>query len=212
MGGSNGICIKNVDMKHKINSFTLTIFCLNSLSIISCFSLLCIKSLNIETFCRFFFILFTCIGLLFIFIFFYKKQYLEWNQYGFSIGVLISISGCMGLIKMDTVCQFIYLFIGFLVLLIGVFSLQWAIQLKYLNSIFYFVQFLFASVMIFCSVLVILDMDLVYLIDQFPIWLLLISSIFNLLSLVGVSFTISRFKKKKEIKEGEENGQTGFID
>ena len=68
--------------------------------------------------------------------------------------------------------------------------------------------------MIVCSILVILDMDLVYFIDQFPVWLLLISSLFNLLSLTWLSITILRFKKKKdnEKKEGEEDNQTGSSD
>lgn len=68
--------------------------------------------------------------------------------------------------------------------------------------------------MIVCSILVILDMDLVYFIDQFPVWLLLISSLFNLLSLTWLSITILRFKKKKdnEKKEGEEDDQTGSSD
>ena len=147
-------------------------------------------------------------------IFFYKKQYLEWNQYGFSSGVLILILGCIGFIKSEILCDIFNLFIGFLVLLIGIFSLQWAIQLKFLRSVFYFVQFLFACIMIVCSILVILDMDLVYFIDQFPVWLLLISSLFNLLSLTWLSITILRFKKKKdnEKKEGEEDDQTGSSD
>ena len=192
MGGSNGICIEDVVMKKNINSFTLTIIGLNVLSVISCFCLLCIENLNVETICRIFFLLFAVVGLLLIFYFFYKKQYLEWNQYGFSIGVLILILGCIGFIKSEILCDIFNLFIGFLVLLIGIFSLQWAIQLKFLR----------------------LDMDLVYFIDQFPVWLLLISSLFNLLSLTWLSITILRFKKKKdnEKKEGEEDDQTGSSD
>lgn len=214
MGGSNGICIEDVVMKKNINSFTLTIIGLNVLSVISCFCILCIENLNVETICRIFFLLFAVVGLLLIFYFFYKKQYLEWNQYGFSIGVLILILGCIGFIKSEILCDIFNLFIGFLVLLIGIFSLQWAIQLKFLRSVFYFVQFLFACIMIVCSILVILDMDLVYFIDQFPVWLLLISSLFNLLSLTWLSITILRFKKKKdnEKKEGEEDDQTGSSD
>ncbi|MDD7282073.1 MAG: hypothetical protein PUH10_08835 [Erysipelotrichaceae bacterium] len=172
--------------------FYVLILLLNILSISSCFSLLCIEQVNAIVLCRLFFCVFIILGIYFILKFYLKKLYKCLNEYSFSIGVLCLLFGCIGCIQSNEISNYFNICIGILVLVIGVLSLQWTIQLYYLENPFYGSQLIISLVMMVCAVCVIMDFSIIYVIEDFPIWLLLICSILNLISLIIVSLSLKK--------------------
>ena len=181
---------------------TLFVLVLNVVCILLCFALLIIDTFNPKTLCYLF-----CAGLItwgvaLIVKFFMKKLYKVYNDYNFSIGVLCIICGCVGLVRCGDIVDNFNIFMGLIVLVIGIMALQSSVQLRAMESPFWFIQFIFSAIMILSSIVVLMDLSIMdKMLPEFPIWLLLICSIMNICSMPLVSFTIHRYRKHEDEAE-----------
>ncbi|MGM9947723.1 hypothetical protein [Floccifex sp.] len=185
---------------------------LNLVCVVSCFCLLCIDSLKTKTLVNGFFFFVLLMGIFLICKFFYHKNYLKINEYSFSIGLIFILIAGFGFYKNTELALYFDQCIGVFVCFIGILSLQWSIQLKCIHNPFSFILFVFSILMIAISICVCLDAGFLKQIDLFPIWLLLICSLFDLIALLLV-FISFRLYEKKTIKEQEkEDGEAELID
>ncbi|MBO6055109.1 MAG: DUF308 domain-containing protein [Oscillospiraceae bacterium] len=147
--------------------------------------LLFVPQISISVLCYFFCGGMIAIGIGMIVAFFVSDAYKLLHNYFFSIGVLIIILGCCGLIRNSELCERFTFFLGVTALVLSVFILQNTIQMRVLNNPLWIADLILAVPSIIAAILVLVDLKpLLKWIPTFPYWALLISSILSLVSLL----------------------------
>jgi uncharacterized membrane protein HdeD (DUF308 family) len=150
--------------------------------------LLFVPQISISVLCYFFCGGMIAVGIGMIVAFFVSDAYKLMHNYFFSIGVLIIILGCCGLIRNSELCDRFSFFIGVTALVLSVFILQNTIQMRVLNNSLWVADLILAIPSTIAAILVLVDLKpLLKWIPTFPHWALLVSSILSLISLLLTS-------------------------
>lgn len=150
--------------------------------------LLFVPQISISVLCYFFCGGMIAVGIGMIVAFFVSDAYKLMHNYFFSIGVLIIILGCCGLIRNSELCDRFTFFIGVTALVLSVFILQNTIQMRVLNNSLWVADLILAIPSTIAAILVLVDLKpLLKWIPTFPHWALLVSSILSLISLLLTS-------------------------
>ena len=150
-----------------------------------------------------------CVALLFavtaaLFIFFFTGAYRRMTDYSFAVGVLMLLLGVCGLVRIDLVAGSFYAYTGIVALVLGVMMLQSAVSLTVLGSPLNIMQFIFAGIVLCCSVVIIDNVEFVLTpIPAFPEITLLVSGALSLVGLCVNWFTTRKEKTEEEISEEE---------
>ncbi|MBQ4427698.1 MAG: DUF308 domain-containing protein [Oscillospiraceae bacterium] len=150
-----------------------------------------------------------CVALLFagaasLFIFFFTGAYRRMNDYSFAAGVLMLILGVCGLVRIDVVAASFYAYSGIVALVLGVMMLQTAVSLTVLGSRLSIMQFVFAGIVLACSVIIIDNVELILApIPVFPEITLLVSGALSIIGLC-VNWFATRSEKTEDETAAEE--------
>ena len=106
----------------------------------------------------------------------------ETYNYSFALGVMLLILGCCGFARIDQMAGAFMTYMGFLILIMGVVSLQNTVQLRLLNNSLWVVVLVLTLIILTGSVLTLLDITKVW--ELFHYWLLLLCGILGLCSIV----------------------------
>ena len=170
--------------------------------------LLFVPAIEVSTVCYTFCTGFILWGILHISKFFLSHAYRKRNDYSFSMGVLLIVLGCCGMIRMDAIIAKKDICFGMITLCMGILTLQSAIQLKHaverkrhaegtiqLNALqnkYWMWDMAAAFVLILCSVFVITDTTiLVHNIPAFSEWVLFVAGLISVFNIIFVTRLIN---------------------
>lgn len=154
--------------------------------------LLFVPTIEISTVCYTFCTGFILWGILHISKFFLSHAYRKRNDYSFSMGVLLIVLGCCGMIRMDALIAKKDICFGMITLCMGILTLQSAIQLNALQHKYWMWDMAAAFVIILCSVFVITDTTiLVQNIPAFSEWVLFVSGVVSVFNIIFVTRLIN---------------------
>ena len=154
--------------------------------------LLLVPAIEVSTVCYTFCTGFILWGILHISKFFLSHAYRKRNDYSFSMGVLLIVLGCCGMIRMDAIIAKKDICFGMITLCMGILTLQSAIQLNALQNKYWMWDMAAAFVLILCSVFVITDTTiLVHNIPAFSEWVLFVAGLISVFNIIFVTRLIN---------------------
>lgn len=154
--------------------------------------LLFIPAIEVSTVCYTFCTGFILWGILHISKFFLSHAYRKRNDYSFSMGVLLVVLGCCGMIRMDAIIAKKDICFGMITLCMGILTLQSAIQLNALQYKYWMWDMAAAFVIILSSVFVITDTTiLVQNIPSFSEWVLFVAGLISVFNIIFVTRQIN---------------------
>ena len=141
--------------------------------------LLFVPAIEVSTVCYTFCTGFILWGILHISKFFLSHAYRKRNDYSFSMGVLLIVLGCCGMIRMDAIIAKKDICFGMITLCMGILTLQSAIQLNALQNKYWMWDMAAAFVLILCSVFVITE------------WVLFVAGLISVFNIIFVTRLIN---------------------
>jgi hypothetical protein len=196
--------MKNMEKKKRISGLGIQV-ALSIVCIILGALLLLSSEINVTTLSVVF-----CVALLFagaaaLFIFFFTGAYRRMSDYSFAAGVLMLLLGICGLARIDIVAASFYAYSGIVALVLGVMMLQTAVSLTVLGSPLNVMQFIFAGIVLACSVIIIDNVELILTpIPVFPEITLLVSGALSVIGLCVNWFAARRENGEEKTEEEEE--------
>ena len=89
--------------------------------------------------------------------YFLRKEFQQTTNYGFSVGTLVVILGAVDLIRAKDIVESLSIYIGFVILVIGVVMLQNTVQLKNLRGKLWVVSLIFSLISEAAAIVILLD-------------------------------------------------------
>lgn len=191
-----------INMKNKNGVGTVLMTLMSILCAVIAALLLFVPSIDARALCYTFCTGLILWGILQISKFFLVHAYRKLNDYSFSVGVLLVVLGCCGMIRMDEIIAKKDICFGLITLCIGILVLQSTIQLNALQSAYWTADLVVAAVIILCSVFIVTDTTiLVKKIPSFSEWILLLSGICSAVNIILVAATVHQ--KEEYISNAE---------
>lgn len=154
-------------------------------------------------------------GVVLIVSYFLSGDYKRLDRYGFAYGVMLIMLGCVGLIRMSELTASFELYAGMLSLILGVLTLQGAMQVMILKFGAWVFNLILAIISLGGAFCVLSNFTAITsLVQGFFSWVLLVSGACCIISMLVTGICIllhgRREKKRKEQKAKEgENPETG---
>ena len=145
-------------------------------------------------------------GIVSIASFFVSGDYKRIDRYGFTIGVLLVLLGCIGLLRISDLTKNFEMYTGLLALILAVLTLQGTVQVKVLDYAVWIINLIISIACIagsFCVLSAITPIT--GLVDGFSSWVLLIcggSCIFSLI-VTWICILLAGRREKKAKQEAE---------
>ena len=174
--------------------------------------LLLLPGIQVKTFCYVFCGAVIAAGIGSISVFFITQAYKRLHEYGFALGVLLLIMGCVGLLRAEAMVADFQGYLGFAALLSGVLMLQGTVQLRVLGNRLWIPDLVLTALCLIGSILVLADArPILKVIQGFAYWVLLLTGALSLVSLLFSSIGVYGEKKRteKEEKARADQNQTG---
>ena len=134
--------------------------------------------------------------------FFITQAYKRLHEYGFALGVLLLVMGCIGLLRTEAMVADFQGYLGFAALLSGVLMLQGTVQLRVLGNRLWIPDLVLTALCLTGSALVLADArPVLEAIQGFAYWVLLITGALSLVSLLFSSIGV--FGEKKRVEKAE---------
>lgn len=185
-----------IDIKNKNGVGTVLMTLMSILCAIIAAILLFVPSVDAKALCYTFCTGLVLWGILQISKFFLIHAYRRLNDYGFSVGVLLVVLGCCGMIRMDEIIAKIDICFGMITLCIGILVLQSTIQLNAMKSQFWTVDLVFAIVIILCSVFVLTHTTIfVKKVPNFSTWILMFSGVCSAVNVILVAVNVRQYEE-----------------
>ena len=146
------------------------------------------------------------IGVAAIVSYFVTKDYKRIDRYGFALGALLIMLGCIGFMRMTDLTNSFEIYTGLFSLLLGVLILQSTVQVKVLNYAVWVINLLLTIACLFGAFCVLADITLItQAVPGFSSWVLLISGVSSLLSLIitWICILLAGRREKKEKAKAE---------
>ena len=89
--------------------------------------------------------------------YFLRKEFQQTTNYGFSVGTLVVILGAVDLIRAKDIVESLSIYIGFVILVVGVVMLQNTVQLKNLRGKLWVVSLVFSLISEAAAIVILLD-------------------------------------------------------
>ena len=168
------------------------------------------KTMQLLTLCRILCGGLIGVGIVSIIAFFVSGDFKRIDRYGFTFGVLLSILGIIGFLRMNELTANFEVFAGLLALILSVLTLQGTVQVKVLDYAVWVLSLVLAIICLAGSFCVMAGITPVtQLVAGFPHWVLLISggSCFFSLIATWICILLAARREKKAMKEAEEIAQ-----
>lgn len=168
------------------------------------------KNMQLLTLCRIMCGGLIVVGIVSIISFFVSGDFKRIDRYGFTLGILLSILGVIGFLRMNELTANFEIFTGLLALVLSVLTLQGTVQVKVLDYAVWVLSLVLAIICLAGSFCVMAGITPVtQLIAGFPHWVLLISggSCFFSLIVTWICILLAARREKKAKKEAEEIAQ-----
>lgn len=170
--------------------------------------LLLLPQIQVRTLCYVFCGAVIAAGIGSISMFFVTQAYKRLHEYGFALGVLLLILGCIGLKRAEAMAADFQGYLGFAALLSGVLMLQGTVQLRVLGNRLWIPDLVLTAPCLIGSALVLADArPVLKAIPGFAYWALLITGALSLVSLLFSSIGVYGEKKRMEKAEEARSGQ-----
>lgn len=146
-------------------------------------------------------------GIISIVSFFLAGDYKRIDRYGFAIGVLLVMFGCIGFLRIDSLTSSFGIYMGMLSLILAVLTLQGTVQMKVLDYAVWILNLILTIVCLAGSFCVLAEIKAITdLVNGFSGWVLLINGICCLFSLIvtWICIMLAGRREKKALKEEQE--------
>lgn len=146
-------------------------------------------------------------GIISIVSFFLAGDYKRIDRYGFAIGVLLVMFGCIGFLRIDSLTSNFGIYMGMLSLILAVLTLQGTVQMKVLDYAVWILNLILTIVCLAGSFCVLAEIKAITdLVNGFSGWVLLINGICCLFSLIvtWICIILADKREKKALKEAQE--------
>lgn len=164
------------------------------------------NTVQIATLCQLFCGGLVIVGIVSIIAYFVSNDYKRIDRYGFTLGVMMILLGCIGLLRMESLTANFEIYTGMLALVLGVLTLQGTVQVKVMDYAVWILNLILAIVSIGGAFCVLSNITFVtQLVAGFSNWMLLVcggASLFSLLVTWICIMLVSR-KEKKAQKEAQ---------
>ena len=184
---------KTEDKSTRNHSVTLQIT-LSAVALLLGIFLTFVPDLTVRMLCNVFAILLSAAGLVTVIYYFLSGAWKRSDDYNFAFGVLLLILGVCGLIRVDSMAGRFQGYMGFLILLIGIFSLQNTVQLRVANHSLWLPVLVLSLLTLLFGIIITLEVDFLW--SWLHYWMLILSGAFGLVSLVMTLLSF-RFGVKK---------------
>ncbi|MCR5388433.1 MAG: hypothetical protein K6E56_04215 [Lachnospiraceae bacterium] len=142
--------------------------------------------------------------------YFVTQAYRSVNDYGFAIGIMATVFGCVGLVRSSAVTSSLPVLCGALVVVLSVVMLQQAVQLKVLNRVTWIAVLIIALVVLIAGILLVGNIGgITGLATRIEYWFMMIAGALFLICLALSAVGTTRFAKQEaeEIKKREEEAR-----
>jgi uncharacterized membrane protein HdeD (DUF308 family) len=194
--------IKVKDISKKGGFFgTTEVIIASCISIILGLALLFVPQIQIITICYSISTVMVAAGIIFIVKYFLAEGYLNMNEYGFSIGVLMVVLGMCALVREEQVASFFILCIGGFVLISGIIKLQYSMALKIVEDKLWIVLLLVSFIIMGLAITIILDpFSSKDTLQTFTYYILIIDGILSIICNIYLFWYLKNYGKR-EMKE-----------
>ena len=166
-------------------SSVITQVLFSAVAIVLGYLLLFNKSVQVLTLCQILCGGLVIAGIVSIASFFVSGDYKRIDRYGFTIGVLLILLGCIGLLRVNDLTQHFDMYTGLLALVLGVLTLQGTVQVKVLDYAIWVISLIISIVCIAGSFCVLSEISAITgLVQGFSSWVLLICGVSCIFSLI----------------------------
>ncbi len=142
--------------------------------------------------------------------YFVTQAYRSVNDYGFSLGIMATVFGCVGLVRSAAVTSSLPVLCGALVVILSVVMLQQAIQLKVLNRVTWIAVLIIALIVLVAGILLVGNIGgITGLAARIEYWFMMIAGVLFLVCLCLSAVGTTRFAKQEaeEIRKREEEAR-----
>ena len=187
-------------------SSVITQVLFSAVAIVLGYLLLFNKSVQVLTLCQILCGGLVIAGIVSIASFFVSGDYKRIDRYGFTIGVLLILLGCIGLLRVNDLTQHFDMYTGLLALVLGVLTLQGTVQVKVLDYAIWVISLIISIVCIAGSFCVLSEISAITgLVQGFSSWVLLICGVSCIFSLIVTWICILLAgRREKKAKQEEE--------
>ena len=171
-------------------------------SILVSLLLLFVPQLKISVLCYAFCAGMIAAGVGLIVAFFLSEGYKQLHSYNFSVGTLLIILACCGLLRNAELTEQFEFFAGIVALVMAVFVLQNTVQLKVLRSGLWAFELVLTVIALVAAILVLCDVKpILAKLPSFPFWVLLVNGGLSLIGLLLASIGIlqASHRAKQEV-------------
>ena len=162
--------------------------------------------MQVLTLCRFLCGGLIVVGIVSIFSYFFSGDFKRIDRFGFALGVMLILLGCIGFIQMDKLTANFDMYTGLLALILGVLTLQGTVQVKVLDYAAWVLNLVLTIISIAGAFCVLAEITMVTgLVKGFSNWVLLIcggSCLFSLI-MTWICILLAKRREKKARKEAE---------
>ena len=170
------------------------------------------KNMQVLTLCRFLCGGLIVVGIVSIFSYFFSGDFKRIDRFGFALGVMLILLGCIGFIQMDKLTANFDMYTGLLALILGVLTLQGTVQVKVLDYAVWVLNLVLTIISIAGAFCVLAEITMVTgLVKGFSNWVLIIcggSCLFSLI-MTWICILLAKRRDKKAQKEAEAQAQSG---
>lgn len=194
---------KVIDITKKSGIFgTTEVIIASCISIILGVALLFVPQIQIITICYSISTVMVAAGIIFIVKYFLAEGYLNMNEYGFSIGVLMVVLGMCALVREEQVAAFFILCIGGFVLISGIIKLQYSMALKIVEDKLWIVLLFVSFIIMGLAIAIILNpFSSKDTLQTFTYYILIIDGILSIVCNIYLFWSLKNHGKR-EMKEG----------